>query len=389
MTVGTGTAGRYSSLADGLRRTIELIEPRKFWLVPSVSEDSQTIADLVSEGFDNVALLSPTERYWTVTEPDQLEICRKTLREVIGAVRRELQPGERLLINPTSGTKQMTAAATLAALDENIGDIVFTVGDRIDGVVKTGTERIVSFDASVYFRERDFNTANDLFAAGSFYAASRLLEPHKTILRQAYTTTLMCHHWQRFDYTKATSVASGLNESFRRALSIREHAVKGGSPAAEVLGDLLLWAQFALDHGDYDESLRLSYKSIEYAAKCRLAQQYNLAPDTGGFYSPEKLYALHPDFYSEFSRYAKPNLALGLSNLMTILEKLGDDLGRDWLGTRTHSANARPRNENTHAIRPIEKSEAQGLFNSVLPIIQRLFAMNPLEIPSKLPYFEQ
>lgn len=212
MTVGIGTAGRYSDIASGLRRTIELLNPRQFWLIPSASEDSQTIADLVSEGLATFAALSSGKRYWVVTDPFDLETCRSTMREAFRYIRQELQPGERLFINPTSGTKQMTLAIALAALDEDIGGIIFTEGVRREGVVQTGTERLVSFDAANYFLERDFNTANELFAVGNFFAASKLLEAHKAILRQAYATALMCHHWQRFDYRNATSVASGLDE---------------------------------------------------------------------------------------------------------------------------------------------------------------------------------
>ena len=149
LTVGTGTAGRHSDLASGLRRTLELLNPRKFWLVPSTAPDSLAIADLIAEGHASYGGRFPLEH------PDDLESSRQHIRSVIRRVRGQVKEGERLLVNPTSGTKQMTAAATLAALDEQIGDIVFTTGDRADGVVKTGTERITAFNPAGYFRERD------------------------------------------------------------------------------------------------------------------------------------------------------------------------------------------------------------------------------------------
>ncbi len=62
LTVGTGTAGRYSSIAEGLRRTIELISPRAFWLVPSTHSDSIAVADLVREGFATFRPSSSEER---------------------------------------------------------------------------------------------------------------------------------------------------------------------------------------------------------------------------------------------------------------------------------------------------------------------------------------
>lgn len=54
LTVGTGTAGkpacaghadRHSDVAQGLASTIRQVRPRKFWLVPSASEESTHVAE--------------------------------------------------------------------------------------------------------------------------------------------------------------------------------------------------------------------------------------------------------------------------------------------------------------------------------------------------------
>ena len=49
LTVGTGTAGKHSDVAAGLARTIDLCAPRLFWLVPSASEKSRPVADLIRD----------------------------------------------------------------------------------------------------------------------------------------------------------------------------------------------------------------------------------------------------------------------------------------------------------------------------------------------------
>jgi hypothetical protein len=385
LTVGTGTAGKHSNLAEGLRRTIEILQPRGFWLAPSASEDSQTIAELVAEGFASFKPLSEQKRYWTITAPDDLESCRATIREAIAAVHRELRPGEILYINPTSGTKQMTAAATLAALDENIGDICFTVGERADGVVKTGSERITHFDAAAYFRERDLALADELFKSGSFYAAARILKAHKPLLLHAHATASMCHHWRRFDYEKAASAAAMFDEDRRRAFSLRAQAVREGKPLVEALADILAWARFAFDRQeDYDETARLAYKAVEYAAKCRLAARFALVPDAKGFYQPDPLYALHSDFMWRY-KTDRPDLALGLKHLMDILATLADDLGISWNDAPKNSAAARIRNEYTHSIRPVEQPEAQSLLDRAEQVIGGCFSLEFLQIPASLP----
>src|SRR6266508_338315 len=157
LTVGTGTAGRHSNLAQGLVNTLRQLRPRLFWLVPSASPESTGLAELVRDGAPAGSAFQPwtkTQPFCQIAEPDDLFLCRAALREVIQKARLLLRKGEPLVLNPTSGTKQMSVAATLAALDEDIGEIVFTVGERADGVVKTGTERLASFSTQVCFAER-------------------------------------------------------------------------------------------------------------------------------------------------------------------------------------------------------------------------------------------
>jgi hypothetical protein len=45
LTVGTGTAGRHSDVAQGLTNTIDRLRPRRFWLVPSTDPKSVPVAD--------------------------------------------------------------------------------------------------------------------------------------------------------------------------------------------------------------------------------------------------------------------------------------------------------------------------------------------------------
>ena len=72
MTVGIGTAGKTSNLANGLRNTIKMMQPYRFWLVPSSSGDSRAVAELVAEGFSSFAgMLGPIEN------PDDLVCCRR------------------------------------------------------------------------------------------------------------------------------------------------------------------------------------------------------------------------------------------------------------------------------------------------------------------------
>jgi hypothetical protein len=99
LTVGTGTSttGKHSDVASGLARTIGLCTPRLFWLVPSASEKSRPVADLIRESVGCPGAFRPwsaEEPFRTIADPDDIHQCRTVLREVIAEARQQLKPGE-------------------------------------------------------------------------------------------------------------------------------------------------------------------------------------------------------------------------------------------------------------------------------------------------------
>jgi Csm6 HEPN domain len=279
LTVGTGTAGKHSDVAQGLVNTIDHIRPRHFWLVPSVDPKSTPVADLICEGVAAPAAFQPwseTAPYHAIARHDDIHECRQQVREVIQAARQLLRQGERLIINPTSGTKQMSAGATLAALDEEVDQIDFTTGQRVDGVVKTGTEEIQSFNVRAFLLQRDLRTANELFAAGAFFAAARLLRGYSEIdAVQAREKARCLHEWQRLNHCKAASHAAKFDEDLRLHL---KHLGEADEFSAERLGDLLASADELARWGDHEEALARYYRAAEQAAKVRLADAHALRP---------------------------------------------------------------------------------------------------------------
>lgn len=274
LTVGTGTAGKYSNVAEGLANALRLIRPRKFWLMPSASEKSIPVADLIREMVTDLDCFQPWSAdadYRTIAQPDSLSDCRKTMREVIRTVRRHLQRGERLIVNPTSGTKQMSVGAPLAALDEEVGQIDFTVGERVDGVVKTGTEKVESVDLKAFLGERDLRIADELFQSGAFLAAASVLQPYETPgLVSARETALCLHEWQRLNYRQAALHAEAFSESLKSRLFA---LASQGQLDSAVLGDLLAGADELARWGDHEEALARYYKATEYALKLRLEER--------------------------------------------------------------------------------------------------------------------
>lgn len=179
LTVGTGTNGRHSNLAQGLIHTIQIAGPDYFWLIPSASKDSAALAELIVDGLpadlrSRLWCGDEAQAFPAIANPDSLEEARSVVGGVIRAIR-GLLPEAHITVNPTSGTKQMSAGATLAALDEAVDGIHFTTGEREDGVVKTGTEQITPFDLSRWRAEKEADLAADLWNRSLHAAAAEVL----------------------------------------------------------------------------------------------------------------------------------------------------------------------------------------------------------------------
>jgi len=289
--VGTDTRGESANLPAGLVNTLQLTQPDKFWLVPSDHKDSTETSNVILDDLrsrfpDLLARFVKWQPeygifYNSIHDPDDLELCRRIVREVIVAARKhDAKQPPTVIVNPTSGTKQMSAGATLAALDESAELLHFTVGKRDGGVVITGTERIVPFDAARHYAERDLRTAEELFQAGAFQAAAALLKPHRSFpdCATAGAKAQCLHEWQRLDYSSAARHAGNFDKSLAERLTL----LAGEPPySCARTGDLLASADQLLSWGDVEEALGRYYRGAEFAAKTILALAFAATPRAG------------------------------------------------------------------------------------------------------------
>ena len=177
LTVGAGARGMAPGLAQGLVQTIQRRRPDRFLLVPSRSRDSQAVAALVLKGLDKAARASfvPWQEdrpYLSIDQHDNLECVRATVREAIRGVR-ERFPHDAVVLQPGSGTRQMSAGATLAALDEGVGQIEFSAGGRADAEGKAAA--VAAFDAARWRADHDVVLAGGLWDKGMFAAAAEVV----------------------------------------------------------------------------------------------------------------------------------------------------------------------------------------------------------------------
>jgi hypothetical protein len=256
----------------------------------------------------------------------------------------------------------MSAGATLAALDEEVDQIDFTSGERVDGVVKTGTEVVQSFNLRGFLFQRDLRTADELFQHGAFSAAARLLKGYaQTEALRARETALCLHEWQRMNYAKAATHAAKFSEALRLHLKALAEADAFGVSA---LGDLLAGADELLRWGDCEEALARYYRGAEQAAKVRLADAHSIRPP----YWLDSVINILPAGcrLADDLRRSRPRdgkILLTAQRAWDVLEVCGDLMATSYFADQRLQDGLKRRNESMygHGQEPVEAAQVQAV----------------------------
>lgn len=381
LTVGVGSAGKYANLAAGLLTTARLHQPDHCLLLPSSHPDSLAIADLLREELPAFLSWSDEDPYPVVRNPDDLEAVRSHFLDVIASLK-ERFPDASFSINPTSGTKSMTAAACLAALQQDITQIAFTSGERHEGTVKTGSEQLVRFNPAAYLHQQQLQQARSLASSGAFFPAADLLRHNPLPESSPLRARLLClHHWHRLHFAQALNVLGEHHPQTHARLARRLQAHKSGSFSPEILADLLAWADHALHLNQPEEAVRLLYQALEYAAQSAFTQT------TGFPYPPTEeqflQLPLSPTFRHSLASLRPtplsegPRILLGLHKLCLLLKDLQHPLGTAFLHNKDLQQALRLRNASTHALQPVPLAEAKAFRQHLIPCLQQAFPNLP------------
>lgn len=201
---------------------------------------------------------------------------------------RERFPDARLVADYTGGTKTMTAALVLAALDHG-ADLQLVAGTRADLVrVRDGTQEAAPAQVEAVRLEREMAP---LLAAWSRFAYDEAAAGLESIpvpanprlratRRRAVDLSRGFAAWDRFDHASALSLIDPYGGSLRPAIGARLDALKhlaGNSPEHHArreglrIWDLWLNARRRAAAGRYDDAVARAYRMIEWTAQWILA----------------------------------------------------------------------------------------------------------------------
>lgn len=306
--------------------------------------------------------------------------------------------GARMVVDFTSGTKPMSAAAFALAIAREVDAVSYVVGPRDETGRATESTTAVSFAPELVIARQQLRLAAEHFNAGSFAAARDIAgaymkrdqmpdETLRTMARGLHYVAAGYEAWDRFDWKQARShlhqvisdcsewqwlrTPDQLRQNYSLLTEIRKHSDQRGF-ATSILADLLSNARRCMGREDWDDAVARLYRACEMVAQKRLLEQYR---QKTGDIDPETLPdELQPEYRARRERSARGKLSLGLESAYRLLEQLGDELGRAF--RRAYGAEGKgelasllaARNQSllAHGEAPIRPEKAEKLWDHVV-----------------------
>ena len=226
---------------------------------------------------------------YRVVPADSLDGAAAEMRSAI-AVLLEKRPHDRFVADYTGGTKTMTAALVLAALDFDDVDLQVVTGSRPDLLrVAEGTQVATTAGVRALRLRRDMDQCLDGWRRFSYFEAAEELElirpaadvPGAAALALATSLSRALARWDRFDHAGALELIG----NFRPRVMARYPALvptlelltKDGSKREPArLFDLWLNAQRRAAQGRFDDAVARWYRLLEWTAQWQICVQLGL-----------------------------------------------------------------------------------------------------------------
>lgn len=325
-----------------------------------------------------------------IQNPDDLSECYRLITEKIRSVRQK-DPDSQLLADYTGGTKTMSLALGLAAIDYGLSLFLTTSATR-ENLLKVergeSTERASVSSVTV---ERKIEQFLPIFLQQYNYPAVvaelrdllcslELPSEEKRRIRELLNCCAGLDAWDRFDHAKAWQLlepqmkrVQQLGLFLKRVMSSRmaideKFQTTGSIPGHgyEIVEDLLLNAERRAVQERYDDAVGRIYRSLELLAQIRLQQTYKIKT---GDVDVTKLPAELQEQYESKRSLQNSKIKLALRDSYELLSQLPDEpLGQQYWEQATVVLDALSVRNNSlfaHGFQPITDRDYQKV-NQVL-----------------------
>lgn len=333
MTVGTGIGGG-KDLAHGIFYSIESHNPDEIFFFGSEAslKTIDHIKDDINEDYGGYEFI-------------QIEHI-DDFKEYFNAMKAKILEfeDEKVIIDYTSGTKTMTMAAAFASMIYH-KNLVFVSGKRENGIVKSGTEKIISQNLYPVYDDLMMDKVREFFNSNRFEAGKALLDDvveyeDKDIYTQLFD---IYSNFDNINYEKAfelftTEFSKSVNSKFpdlKSQLSQNRMALQTIADKKHklrcycILASLLNNAKRRYHESKYDDAIARLYRSFELVAQIRLKEKYGIITSNVDLKSLKKR-GLDDDYLNTLDSCRSElneNVKIGLAKDYDLLLHLDDDLG--------------------------------------------------------------
>jgi CRISPR-associated protein (TIGR02710 family) len=310
-------------------------------------------------------------------------------------------PNAEVIVDFTSGTKPMSAAAFALAVSRGAARVSYVVGERDQTGRVTKSTGVAALSPDLVVAHRQLRRAVAHFHAGSFAAARDAAEPYarrdgledeslREIARSIHLVAKAYEAWDRFDWTAAGDVlrksrrywanwtwleSTELLERNAELIAAAEKSRKAEDYAPALCADLLASVQRRIDREEWDDAVVRLYRACELLAQSVLWRDFGQTTDD---IDPAKVPpGLRAKYEDRQSKSPSGKLRLGLESSYRLLEELGHALGQEFrkvygddenrgdlqglLSTRNNSLLA-------HGTVPIKEDKARRLHRALLDL---------------------
>ena len=332
MTVGTGIGGQVATedLAHAILFSIDNSNPDI--VIFFGSEKSKKTVESVKEQYLNE--FEEEFDYFEFIHLEQID----DFKIYFEAFKRKIQEldGYKIIIDYTSGTKTMTMSAAFASMLYR-KNLYFVFGEREDGVVIRGTEKIISQNLYPIYDDLMISKIKELFNTNRFDAGKSLLEDITKAKKDTYANLFDAYYYfDNVDYNKANKyfitkefIAEWpeLKKQFSLNAKALYHLNKEDSAMRPfyILGSLINNARRRAEETKYDDAIARLYRSLELIAQIKL-NEYGIDTSDVELDILNK-HGVEQEFKPDFSGKIK----LSLVQDYELLNNLGDDLGEFYI----------------------------------------------------------
>ncbi|MBN2572350.1 MAG: TIGR02710 family CRISPR-associated protein [Ignavibacteriales bacterium] len=338
ITLGTGKDG--SDVAHGIYFSIKNQNPDHIVIIASSKSYEITFPHLEKQ-FNQLGKNIHIEKI-IIEEIDDLEKLHITYSDIIFSFIKKGFKKQNIVVDYTSGTKAMSASLVSAAISLDIGLISYVTGDRKEGRVQSGTERISSIIPTKIFSQKLIKQFISLFNLFQYQAAINIIDDFEfhpdfrdkvNILRK-----LACffYEWDKFNFANAFSLSKEINDDMLKKFNIKNKfkdiyiplisELKNEELNYKKVNDLVYNAERRASEGKFDDAVARLYRALEMVAQIEFIKQFGCKTEDVNI---EKLpQEIKNDIKFKYQNTSNRKIQLPMYKTFDVLNYVGNKYGK-------------------------------------------------------------